>query len=365
MEVGAAINQKRLRVDDWRWWSLAILPAFIVLTALIEMPGVISGLLLQREAAPALLMLQYAECWLYWTALAPLMFWFMCRFPVEGSCWIKRALLHVAATVGFVASHLALHAATDFTRIVTDEYAFVERLTALLRYSAPTEVITFLMIDGAFHAVRFSARARWAAERERELLHLKTVAELEALRRRLQPHFLFNALNSLCAMLPERDNARQMATRLSDYLRLTLNRASKEMVSLREEMALLHAYLEVESVRHGDRLATRFSISEDVLDAPTPVLVLQPLVENAVKFATAGVEDVGEVTLDAHRRNGALVLRVTNSISDGAPPTGENQGHAIIRERLAANYGAGAALRTDRSGGRYVAEITLPLEARA
>lgn len=365
MSMGAAITQRRLRVDDWRWWSLAILPAFLALTILIEIPGALSGFILQRELAPNLLILQYAECWLFWTAIAPMMFWFFCRFPIEGSCWVRRAALHVAAMIVFVAAHLALHAATEFTRILNEESAFLERFTAFLRYSAPTEVITFLMIDGAFHAVRFSARARWAAERERELQHLKTIAELEALRRRLQPHFLFNALNSLCAMLPERDSARQMATRLSDYLRLTLNRASTEMVSLREELALVHAYLEIEGVRHGARLATRFHVSEDVMDAPTPVLMLQPLVENAVKFATAGGAERAEVTVEAQRRNGALALTVANTLSAAAPPPGESQGHAIIRERLSANYGSRARLEVERSSTHFRALIVLPLEAAA
>ena len=350
-------------VNDWRWWALGLIPAFLVLTALIETPRFLSSLIAPTSEPGPNSFYDYASCWGSWILLGPAVFWFFCRFPLAGRDTVRNIPLHVVAGVAFIAVHLALHASADFLFSHPSAGSFAEYYLRCVRYLSTLEVIIFVMLNGGFHAVRFAIGAGAAAKRERELEHLKTAAELEALRRRLEPHFLFNALNSLCAMLPEEAPPRKMATRLADYLRLVLDRASSEKVSLREELALVHSYLEIESVRHGPRLTTKFCVCGDVMNAATPVLVLQPLVENAVRHATADTLDTAEVVVRAGRAGGALRLTVSNShTADGARPFGEGHGHAIIRQRLEANYGAAAEFHVVRANGLYSAEIVLPFE---
>lgn len=351
-------------VNDWRWWTLALVPLFVILTLLIETPRFAYELVTGVDESMPSALYDYASCWGSWLLLAPALFWCLARFPIGGRTPLRHAVLHVALALAFIAAHLAMHVSFDFIFAVPEADSFATQYLRYVRYMGPFEIIVLLMIDGLFHAVRFAIGAKEAAERERELRHLKTTAELEALRRRLEPHFLFNALNSLCAMLPEDAPPRQMAARLSDYLRLVLDRAGSEMVTLREEMALVHSYLEVESVRHGPRLVTKFQVSGEVMDAPTPVLMLQPLVENAVRHATAGDGAPASVQVEARRANGDLLLAVTNSYIAATPRRSDGgQGHAIIRERLRANYGPRADLRVTQTDTSFSAQIILPLES--
>jgi hypothetical protein len=350
-------------VNDWRWWSLAAVPAFIALTLLLQMPSLLSVVVDGSAEAWRGTFVIYVTCWVFWIAIGPPLFWFFCRYPLDGGSITTKLALHFAAALAFVLIHTGMHAAIDTAGWFEPGTPIGTRYRTLLSSSAGLELIVFVMIDGAFHAVRYAVRARQSADRERELTHLKTRAELEALRRRLEPHFLFNALNSLCAMLPEGDQARQMAMRISDYLRIVLDRASSEKVPLREELAIVRSYLEIEEIRHGDRLDTSFSVDRKALDAQTPVMVLQPLVENAVRFATAGGASPARVMLKAQRQGDRLALTVSNSFrSDDGDLSGQGWGHAIIRERLTANYCDDADFRIETENGQFVVHVELPYE---
>lgn len=350
-------------VNDWRWWSLAVVPVFLALTALLETPRLLSVLVDGNNDAWTSLFVVYLNCWTFWILAGPALFWFFCRYPLDGEEMAKRVALHVVAALLFVLVHISVDGALDVPGWFDPGTPVLDRIGRLLRSSAGLELVIFLMLDGVFHAVRFSVRARQAADRERELTHLKTRAELEALRRRLEPHFLFNALNSLCAMLPEGDQARSMAMRISDYLRIVLDRASSEKVPLREELAIVRSYLEIEEIRHADRLDTSFSVDRGAMDVLTPVMVLQPLVENAVRYATAGTAEPGRVKVRAQRRDDRLLLSVSNSYVPGNDgPSCGGWGHAIIRERLAANYGEAAELRISDDAKQFLVEVDLPCE---
>jgi two-component system, LytTR family, sensor kinase len=169
-------------------------------------------------------------------------------------------------------------------------------------------------------------------------------ARLDALRYQLNPHFLFNALNAVSTLVLDRraGDAVRMLARLADFLRATLDGAGDE-VSLADELVLVRGYLEIERVRFGDRLDAEVGAAPDALSARVPALVLQPLVENAVRHAVAPRETGGRVRVDARRAGRMLRLTVTDD-GPGLPPDGPAAGFGIglanTRERLAQLYGA-------------------------
>ncbi|MEM0961664.1 MAG: histidine kinase, partial [Bacteroidota bacterium] len=211
------------------------------------------------------------------------------------------------------------------------------------------------------------------AERERTLRAegLLHDARLQALRYQLNPHFLFNTLNALSTLIVEGDGhrAEQMVARLSDFLRLTLARGDVPEVSLADEVDFARRYLDIERVRFEDRLRVAYAIDADALDACVPPLLLQPLVENAVRHGVLPQEAGGTVRIEGHRargESGRLCLRV---VDDGLGPSGDaapggpagGVGLANVRARLAATYGRDASLTIRRAeGGGCVAQIDLP-----
>ena len=227
----------------------------------------------------------------------------------------------------------------------------------------------FFFVGGALflltlqYAMSTVANARRAAEAERAA----HVAELRALRYQLNPHFLFNSLNALsCLVLEGRArDADRMILELSALLRRILAEAPEGDVALEDEFEMQRLYLAIESRRFGDRLKTRLDLPPELAQAPVPALVLQPLVENAVKHGVARSATTVAVTVRAWAQGGALVLEVSDD--GGALAEELSAGHGIglanIRERLALRHGAAATLEAGpRDAGGYAARITLPLE---
>lgn len=195
-------------------------------------------------------------------------------------------------------------------------------------------------------------------------------ARLEALRLQVAPHFLFNALNSLSALVASgrRDDAEAMIGRLSDFYRSSLLASDGDLGPLEQEIDAVSDYLEIEHVRFGDRLRTRFAIAEGVAGARIPRMILQPLVENAVKHAVVQTSATIELRVSAHAGDGRLVLAVANDRASAAgvgPIPGTGTGLVNIRRRLAALYGRAAALSTSYSDTEWRAEITIPLPSPA
>jgi signal transduction histidine kinase len=185
-------------------------------------------------------------------------------------------------------------------------------------------------------------------------------AELRALRAQLNPHFLFNSLNSINALVgSDPEGARRMCEGLGDFLRKTLQLGARESVRLDEEMALVDRYLAIEQVRFGARLAIERFVAPDALACELPPLLLQPLVENAVKHGVAGRIEGGTVRISAGIEGDRLRVALENPVDDDAPArAGEGLGLEIVRQRLAALGGAG--LTVTRTGGWYRAALNLP-----
>jgi len=187
-------------------------------------------------------------------------------------------------------------------------------------------------------------------------------ARLAALRYQLHPHFLFNALNALSTLIAEKRNqeASRMLAQLAGFLRVTLEGSSME-IPLREEIAFAHRYLELERVRFGDRLRARFEVDEELLDVPVPSLILQPLIENAVRYGVGPREDGGSIVVRARPRNGMLALQVEDD-GPGMSRAKEGIGLSNTRARLAELYGTRQRCEiTAAEGGGTRVALELPL----
>jgi len=198
-----------------------------------------------------------------------------------------------------------------------------------------------------------------------EMNILARQAELKALKAQINPHFLFNSLNSISALTSiDPARARDMCVLLGDFLRLTLGLGEKATVRLSEELELLQKYMAIEIVRFGARLKMHEEIQEESKVCLLPPLLLQPLVENAVKHGIASLPEGGEIRLAAERQNGRLAIVVENSWDPEAPPRRSGgMGLKNVQMRLEARYGKDATLRVNTEGELFQVSLSLPAES--
>ncbi|WP_420455479.1 sensor histidine kinase [Rubrivirga sp.] len=202
------------------------------------------------------------------------------------------------------------------------------------------------------------------SDAERDRLRLRaTLAEgrMRALEYQLNPHALFNALNTVRALILEDPaEARRAVTLLSGLLRRTLAAGREATHALADELELVRTTLAIEAIRFEDRLRVRLDVPTETRDLAVPALLVQTLVENAVKHGVARCREGGEVSVEARVEDGRLTLRVENPLADGPRPEGTGTGLANARERLGLLYGDDARLALDLDGDRAVATVTLP-----
>lgn len=225
--------------------------------------------------------------------------------------------------------------------------------------------ILLYLLAVAFHYTLLSFQTSQEAEsRAQQARVFAREAELKTLKAQINPHFLFNSLNSISALTTvDGVRAREMCIRLSDFLRSTLSLGDKESISFGDELALAKTYLDVEKVRFGARLRVEQDIGPHCRECPVPPLVLQPLVENAIKHGIASLVEGGSVRLAAHCEDGLLHLSVENEFDAEAPPARKHGlGLSNVRNRLRARYENRARLDTRTKGPCFFAELTLPCE---
>jgi LytS/YehU family sensor histidine kinase len=230
-------------------------------------------------------------------------------------------------------------------------------------------VFSYCAVVGIAHAVQYyralNERRERTAVLERQLLQ----ARLQALEMQIHPHFLFNTLHAVASLIRVKEDqaAIRMLVGLSDLLRLALRNRDAQEVPLRDELDFVRHYLEVEGIRFQDRLRVRIDVAADVpLDAPVPHLILQPLVENAIRHGVEKRAAAGNLTVDVVRADGMLRLRVTDD-GPGPRPGGNGRrgvGLANTRQRLEHLYGERHSFDLSAgAGGGAVATVTVPIGA--
>ena len=277
---------------------------------------------------------------LLWVPLTLGLLWMVRRRPVQRGDLLPALAWLALGVAGVVVVRAAAVAA--FNPFVHWYPGAVPGWPELLRVSAFNNVPMAWMIVGVLHAIVFAGRARRAETREK-LLHQ---ARLRSLAAQLEPHFLFNALNSTAELVHrDPDAADRMLVNLATLLRTSLARDGGQEVALADELALLDHYLDIEKVRLGPRLRVDWNVAADVLQARVPPLILQPLVENAVRHAVARRTTPGLIRIVVQRAGDRLLLQVADDgCADAAPRPAAADGTGIglrnTRERLQALYGA-------------------------
>ena len=295
-----------------------------------------------------------------WVPLAMALFWLSARYTIRrGSVLRSVCILMLAAVAVVFLRSLFIYSLDPWVHWYDVQPDF-------WRDVMPTSIQNNLLISwimiGLAHALLYSdrmhAQERHAAELQAQLAQ----ARLDAISARLNPHFLFNALNSI-AELVHHDPVRadRMLVGLSALLRRSLDTSRRQRVPLREELELLARYLEIEKVRLGERMQVQWQVADECLDVVVPPLLLQPLVENAVVHAIARRTRPGCVRIGAGLVGDALWLEVEDDGADGLSGVeGHGIGLAATRARLQALYGTEASLSITSTGGGTMVSLRLP-----
>jgi two-component sensor histidine kinase len=306
--------------------------------------------------------------WLPWAFATPLVMDLGRLFPptkIRPSLgWLAHLAACAAIGLAFSAWYAALHwffnpyanpgPPTPFLHILSDRF-FNFILASMVLYAA---------ILAITYALDSRARLAWQQTETARLNEQLLKAQLDALRRQIEPHFLFNTLNSVAALVRENKNdaAITMIAELSDFLRRVLADSSRHQVPLSEEMDFAQKYLDIQKVRFVDRLQLSVDVPENLLRAQVPTLILQPIVENAIKHGIAKRAQGGAIRIAASRSNGFLTLSVYNdgpSLSESKPGIGI----ANMRTRLESLYGEAFCLdmKNQQPGGVEVS-VSVPFK---
>jgi two-component system LytT family sensor kinase len=339
--------------------------------ALWSIPALLSTLetvtftrLAGHEIAPWRAFVAEAPQWYGWALFTPLIARLGEHLPLRRPLRWRNLAIHAGASV----AASALIAVADVlinTLVRPSTKTLVASFGGWFLGGLPATVLAYFAIVGVSESLRNGARLR-AREREAsELAATLRATQLAALRMQLQPHFLFNSLNAIMALVrdAETEQAVRALSLLGDVLRATINAGDTNETTLREELDFVSQYLEIERVRFGDRLRVTLDVPEQLLDARVPTFVLQPFVENALKHGVLRDSGANTIAIAASAQNGTLRLMVR----DDGRGLGGVQGEAGVgipnaRARLEQMYGAAATLsvRGVPNGPGVLVEIALP-----
>lgn len=300
-------------------------------------------------------------------ALLCLSAWYPCRAtPLGRVSFIRLLLTHLTAAVFFSFVWTKVGDAWAYAILGPEELASLTRQFLPQLNAVFTVGVLLYLLSVAFHYVLIAMEdSRRSEAQVAEARVLARDAELKALKAQINPHFLFNSLNSISALTSiDPSRARDMCVLLGEFLRMTLGLGEKAVIRLSEELDLLQKYLTIEKIRFGERLKTKEAIQEESKTCLLPPLLLQPLVENAIRHGIAGLPEGGEVRLTAERQNGRLEILVENSWDPDAPPRrSSGLGLRNVQQRLEARYGNEASVRVNAEGDLFRVGLSIPVES--
>ena len=298
-------------------------------------------------------------------AFACLAAWYPCRAtPLERSSFARLVLTHLTAAV--LLSELWTLLAKGLAIALERYRGFAgldQRLDQQLSLLWATGVLLYVLAVTLHYVLLAERTAREAQERALEARLLARDAELKALRAQVNPHFLFNCLHSISALTSaDAGKAREMCILLADFLRTTLRWGGKDAITLEEELGLVRGYLSIERVRFGARVHLEEEIAEEALAVRLPPLLLQPLVENAIRHGIANLPEGGVIRLAAERNQDGVSILIENSF-DPESPSSLRTGLGLdnIRQRLNARYGDHASIQVSTEDNCFSVKLRLPM----
>jgi signal transduction histidine kinase len=271
----------------------------------------------EQEQPFRILLALNAFYWYSWAALVPAIFWLARRYRLDRGMWTRSVVAHIVGVFAFTFAHAVLWVAARVLIMwwLADqevEWWLVVRERYFLYFD--WEMMTYWAVVGLSHALDFHRESQERAVAAAQLETRLAEARLQALQRQLHPHFLFNTLHAISALMHrDVEAADAMLARLSDLLRLTLDRVGSQLVPLKDEIDFVQKYLEIEQARFGDRLHIDVDVEPVALDASVPNFVLQPLVENAVRHGVGPKVAGGRIDISARRSGDRLLLVVRDN----------------------------------------------------
>jgi two-component system LytT family sensor kinase len=336
----------------WRSW-LSVWCGWTALALFFAVSASLTYLSTGRPANWLLSIERTLTEWWLWALLTPLVVYLAQRYPLDRRWPWRHAAIHVATGT-----------ALAFVKTMAERAIFAW-LTGFWTYwlisTLALQFFVYSAIVVAAHGLEYYRRSR-----EREQLEARLAeTRLQLLNVQLQPHFLFNTLNTIAEIVhDDADKADQMITSLSDLLRQALELGTTQEIPLGRELDLLARYLDIQRVRFGDRLQVTSHVADEARQASVPVLLLQPLVENAIQHGLSAHAHAGRIDIEARRDGGTLVITVTDDgagIKEPAPVTRQRLGLSNTRERLQALYGGNHTLDLNTaSGGGAQISLSIP-----
>jgi len=301
--------------------------------------------------------------WYTWAALAPLVFRLAQRYPIQAPLRLRGLGMQLSASIGVTLLALAIGA---FVSTAFEPSSFGQQFWYFLSQHFATGLLTYWALFAIQQAMHFHAEKTRREVEASQLAAELAQSRLRALKSQLQPHFLFNTLHAIVTLLDEdKVSAEDMLLRLSDLLRAFLEDYDGQEISLRQELTLIELYLGIQRTRFKDRLTTQIYIAPDTLDCAVPSLLLQPIVENAIRHGIGQRVGADCIEIQSRREGDTLCLDVRNRNSTLAAGPIESAGHGIglsnTRLRLSELYGDAAQVRLDMIWPEGVAcRIRLP-----
>ena len=325
------------------------------------------SLFTERDPSFPMLLLLNVSYWYSWALLVPVVLWMARRFRFDRQTWRRSVLAHIPAVLAVTALHAVLTVSlrTPVLTAYGRDAMWWSSFQELFFLYFDWEMMFYWAVVGASHAYDFH---RESQAQKLAAAHLQTrlaEASLQSLQRQLHPHFLFNTLHSISALIPrDPEAADAVLGQLSDLLRLTLDRIGTQELPLKEELDFVQKYVEIERTRFGERLRVEFDVAPETLDAAVPNMLLQPLVENAIRHGIARKVGGGRVDITARRENGDLCLEVRDTgpgLAEVKQGLSKGVGLANTRSRLEHLFGERHSLDfSEPAGGGLAVKIVIP-----
>jgi two-component system, LytTR family, sensor kinase len=367
--VGATSKLDYEMALNRQWWLRAgmYIATWTIIALLSGAETFVAQLLYDKPVAWTIVAMRSLKEWYSLGLLALGVLWLGQRIRLETGRFVRWFAIHFGASLAFAPAYVAL-----LSWLMTGEKSVQDGSLLTFPILFRKFIVFYFLWDVLMYWVVVLGQFGWRSyrdfrERERQAAALATElvqARLQALRMQINPHFLFNTLNTISALIHENpDAADRMVVRLSELLRHTFERGDTQEVPLREEMKFLEGYLEIQQMRFGHRLTVDIDVAPDVQDLLVPFLLLQPLVENAIRHGIEPREDPGRVTIRARRDGDRLELRIKDN-GDGLPAEKLREGIGLTntRSRLTHLYDEEASFDlVNAPGGGLEVRVYLPV----
>ncbi len=369
--MAAILSEKKTSLPN-RWIIWSIVAGFWIAVGVLSAVQFYYTLLGEKVpiSGQKVFSVQAAQ-WFLWIPFSGVILWLGWRFPFQRKHWAARSIIHLAASTAIAAVHVTLHALV----IVVlkpfpwrTNYAFSGVFWGQLQSLFDLDFLIYWGVLGAGVAVTYYHKYREGELHAVALQAQLAQAQLQALKMQLHPHFLFNTLNAIAALVRKNENrhATDMIAGLSDLLRLALENAGAQEVSLQQELEFLERYLAIEQIRFGERLQVHMHIAPETLAARVPNLILQPLVENAIRHGIAARSSAGTIEISAVRTSSLLRLEIADDGPGLSQEAQTNSGVGLTntRARLQQLYGVAQRLllkNSERGGAVVTLEIPFAL----